>query len=114
MLVLNNNPFVHACIYLQYFNSALSRGVCECKMDVKSTWIPTWHRVDCVSSLGLFVKNHLLEVRLTRKPGDHPNITQPKGLNSGAEFNAAPKRLHGGSDASSGGSIFLALAISAP
>ena len=43
-----------------------------------------------------------------------PNITQPKGLNSGAEFNAAPKRLHGGSDVSSGGSIFLALAILAP
>ena len=48
------------------------------------------------------------------KEGVYPNITQPKGLNSGAEFNAAPKRLHGGSDASSGGSIFLALAISAP
>jgi hypothetical protein len=30
-------------------------GVCECKMDVKSTWIPTWHRMDHVSwLLGLF------------------------------------------------------------
>jgi hypothetical protein len=31
--------------------------VCECKMDVKSAWIPTWHRMDHVSwSLGLFSK----------------------------------------------------------
>ena len=31
--------------------------VSECKMDVKSTWIPTWHPMDCVSwSLGLFLK----------------------------------------------------------
>ena len=34
-----------------------TNGVCECKMDVKSTWIPTWHRKDHVSwSLGLFSK----------------------------------------------------------
>ena len=34
-----------------------TEGVCECKMDVKSTWIPTWHRMDHVSwSLGLFSK----------------------------------------------------------
>ena len=32
-------------------------GVCECEMDVKSTWIPTWHRMDHVSwSLGPFSK----------------------------------------------------------
>ena len=43
-----------------------------------------------------------------------PNITQPKGVECGAEFNAAPKWLRGGSDASSGGSIFLALAVLAP
>ena len=31
--------------------------VCECKMDAKSTWIPTWHRMDNVSwSFGLFSK----------------------------------------------------------
>ena len=36
-------------------------------MDVKSTWIPTLHRMDHVSwSLGLFSKNHLLEVSLTQ------------------------------------------------
>ena len=30
----------------------------ECKMDVMSTWIPTWHQVDNVSwSLGLFSKS---------------------------------------------------------
>jgi hypothetical protein len=29
--------------------------ISECKMDVKSTWIPTWHPMDHVSwSLGLF------------------------------------------------------------
>ena len=26
-----------------------TEGVCECEMGVKSTWIPTWHRVDHVS-----------------------------------------------------------------
>ena len=32
--------------------------VCECKMDVKSTCIPTWHQVGHVSwSLGLFLKS---------------------------------------------------------
>ena len=31
--------------------------VCECKMDVKSTWMPTWHQMDHVSwLLGLFSK----------------------------------------------------------
>ena len=42
------------------FASHYARGpnrVCECKMDVKSTWIPTWHQMDRVSwSLGLFSK----------------------------------------------------------
>jgi len=28
-----------------------TNAVCECKMDVKSTWIPTWHRMDHVSWL---------------------------------------------------------------
>ena len=36
-----------------------------------------------------------------------PNITQPNGVKCGAEFDAAPMRLRGGSDSSSGGSIFL-------
>ena len=41
--------------------------VCECKMDVKSTWIPTWHQTDHVSwSLGALFKNRLLEVGLTQ------------------------------------------------
>ena len=32
-----------------------TNGVCECEMDGRSTWIPTWHRMDRVSwSLGLF------------------------------------------------------------
>ena len=34
-------------------------------MDVKSSWIPTWHRMDHVSwPLGPFSNNHLLEVGL--------------------------------------------------
>ena len=34
-----------------------TNGVCECKMDAKSTWILTWHRMEHVSwSLGLFSK----------------------------------------------------------
>ena len=41
-------------------------GVCECEMDVKSTWIPMWHQMDHVSwSLGLFLKV-VLEVDLTQ------------------------------------------------
>ena len=46
-------------------------GVCECEMDVKSTWIPMWHQMDHVSwSLGLFLKPPL-GGRLNTKPGDH-------------------------------------------
>jgi hypothetical protein len=51
-----------------------TNGVCECKMDVLSTWIPTWHRLDHVSwSLGLFFNNHLRSsqrmLRLVSKMG---------------------------------------------
>jgi len=36
-------------------------GVCECKMDVESTWIPTWHRVDHVSMVTWIIfKNQFL------------------------------------------------------
>ena len=36
-------------------------------MDVESTWIRAWHRMDHVSwSLGLFFETHLLEVGLTQ------------------------------------------------
>jgi hypothetical protein len=35
--------------------------ISECKMDVKSTWIPTWHRMDHVSwSTWIIFQNHLL------------------------------------------------------
>ena len=45
--------------------------VCECKMDVKSTWIPTWHQMNHVSwLLGLFSKPPL-GGRPNTKPGDH-------------------------------------------
>ena len=44
-----------------------TNGVCECKMDVKSTWIPTWHQMNHVLwSLGLFSKTIFLEVGLTQ------------------------------------------------
>ena len=34
-----------------------TNGVCECKMDIKSTWIPTWHPMDHVSwLLGICLK----------------------------------------------------------
>ena len=45
--------------------------VSERKMDVKSIWLPTWHRMDHVSwSLGLFSKRFLGD-RPNTKPGDH-------------------------------------------
>ena len=48
-----------------------TNGVCECKMDVKPTWIPTRHQMDHVSwSLGLFSKAPL-EGRPNTKLGDH-------------------------------------------
>ena len=40
--------------------------VCERKMDIKSTWIPTWHRMDHVLCWTI-LKNHLLEGGLTQK-----------------------------------------------
>ena len=44
-----------------------TNGACECKVDVNPTWFSTWHQKDRVSrSLGLFPKNHLLEVGLTQ------------------------------------------------
>ena len=48
-------------------------GICECNMDVKSTWIPTWHQMDRVSwSLGLISKPPPLGGRPNTKPlGDH-------------------------------------------
>ena len=49
-----------------------TNGVCEYKMDVKSTWISTWHQTDNVScSLGLFSKKPSLRGRPNTKPGDH-------------------------------------------
>ena len=44
-----------------------TNGVCECKIDVKSTWIPTWHQMDHVFMvIRIIFKNHLLEVGLTQ------------------------------------------------
>ena len=58
-----------------------TNGVCECKMDVKSTWIPTWHRMDHVSrSLGLFFKNRLLEVGLTQNHRETMALWNPTAV----------------------------------
>ena len=47
-----------------------TNGVCECKMDVKSTCISTWHQMDHVSwVLGVFMKP-TLNGRPNRKPRD--------------------------------------------
>ena len=44
-----------------------TNGVSECKMGVKSTWIPTWHQVDHVFMVTwTMFRNHLLEVDLTQ------------------------------------------------
>ena len=55
-----------------------TKYICECKMDVKSTWIPTWHpmdlRKDHVSwSLGLFSKTTSHKIG---RPW-HSEISQP-------------------------------------
>jgi hypothetical protein len=48
-----------------------TNGACECKMDVKSIWIPTWRRMDHVSwLLGLFSKTISWRWPNT-KPGYH-------------------------------------------
>ena len=42
-------------------------GVCDCKMDVQSTWIPTRHLMEHVSLVTWTIfKNYLLEVGLTQ------------------------------------------------
>jgi hypothetical protein len=51
-----------------------TNGCRECKMDVKSTWIPTWHQMDHVSwSLGFFPKPPL-RCRPNTKPGDYGTL----------------------------------------
>ena len=42
-----------------------TNGVCECKMDVKSTWIPTWHQMDHVSCM---VTKYAVQVRTCTLP----------------------------------------------
>ena len=49
-------------------------------MDVKSTWIPTWHQMDHVSwSFGLYSKPPLGGMPNT-KPGDHGTLNAHKPL----------------------------------
>jgi hypothetical protein len=69
-LVGKAEPVVQVCASRYAWGT---NGVCECKMDVKSTWIPTWHPMDHVSwSLGLFFQKPSLGGRSDTKPlGDH-------------------------------------------
>ena len=51
-----------------------TNGICECKMNVKSTWIPTWHKMDHVTwSLGLLPKP-FFGGRPNAKSGDHGTL----------------------------------------
>ena len=59
-------------------NTWRTHGVYEWKMDVKSTWILTWHQIDsCFMVTWIIFKNHLCDVhRPNTKLGDHgtPNV----------------------------------------
>ena len=45
--------------------------VCQCKMDVKSTYIPTWHRMVMFHGHLTYFQNPLLGGRPNTKPWDH-------------------------------------------
>jgi hypothetical protein len=52
-----------------------TNGVCKCKMDVKSTWISTWHETIHVSwSLELFFQKPPLGGTPNTKPWDHRTL----------------------------------------
>ena len=53
------------CKFASYYARG-TNGVCECKMDVRSTYIPTWHQNgSCFTVTWTISKNHILEVGLT-------------------------------------------------
>ena len=56
-----------------------TNGVCECKMDVKFTWIPTWHWMgSCFMVTWTTFKNPPLEVGLTQTQRPwHSERSQP-------------------------------------
>ena len=56
-----------------------TNGAWECKMSVKSTWIPTWHQNgSCFMVTWIIFKNHLLKVGLTHNLGPwHSKCSQP-------------------------------------
>ena len=57
-----------------------TNGVCESKMNLKSTWILTWHWMDHVSwSLDYFQKSPL-GGRPNTKPGDHGTLNSHNRL----------------------------------
>ena len=51
-----------------------TNGVCECTVDVKSTWIPTWHRMDHVLYHLDYFQKPLLGGRLDTKSEDHGTL----------------------------------------
>ena len=48
-----------------------TNGVCECKLDVKSAWISTWHRMDHVNDHLDYFQKSRLGGRSNTKLGDH-------------------------------------------
>ena len=48
-----------------------TNGVCECKRDVKSTWIPTWHWIVHIYGHLDYFQKPPLRGRPHTKPGDH-------------------------------------------
>jgi hypothetical protein len=58
-----------------HYTRGTKKVVCECKMDVTSTQIPTWHQMDHASwSLGLFSKNPPLGGKPNTKPRDNGTL----------------------------------------
>ena len=55
-----------------------TNGVCECKVDVKSTWIPTWHRM--VHGHLDYFQNQLSCRQANTKLGDHGTPNAQKML----------------------------------
>jgi hypothetical protein len=55
-------------------SSLHTNGVCECKMDVKSTWSHTWHEMYHVYGHLDYFQKPPLEGRPNMNPGDHNTL----------------------------------------
>jgi hypothetical protein len=77
--------FLHSCWWKRRSRSKFAshyawgtNRVCECKVDARSTWIPTWHRMDHVSWSLRFSKTTSWEVGLTQNQRDHGTLNAHK------------------------------------